>query len=52
MPLALNKKGGIELSTLAEIILILIAAGLIIYVFNYAADRAEEKRGPHGFCCA
>ena len=43
MPLALNKKGGIELSTLAEIILILIAAGLIIYVFNYAADRAEEK---------
>lgn len=43
MPLHRSKKGGLELSTLAEIILILLAAGLIIYIFNYAAGRAAEK---------
>ncbi|MEK6984473.1 MAG: hypothetical protein AABX33_07910 [Nanoarchaeota archaeon] len=43
MSLTQDKKGGLELSTLAEIILILIAAGLILYVFTYAASRAEEK---------
>ncbi len=39
----LNKKAGLELSTIAEIILLLIAAGLIIGIFSYAAGRASEK---------
>lgn len=38
-----SKRGGLELSTLAEIILLLLAAGLIIYIFTYAAGRAQEK---------
>ncbi|MBI2654701.1 hypothetical protein HYX02_07910 [Candidatus Woesearchaeota archaeon] len=42
MSLAKNKKG-IEVSTLVEIILIIIAAGLIIGVFNYAASKADEQ---------
>lgn len=42
MNLAKSKKGA-ELSTLVEIILLLIAAGLILGIFQYAASRANEQ---------
>ncbi|MBI2541392.1 hypothetical protein HYV80_01660 [Candidatus Woesearchaeota archaeon] len=42
MSLAHNKKGA-QLSTLVEIILLLIAAGLILGIFEYAASRANEQ---------
>jgi len=42
MSLARNKKG-IELITIIEIILVVIATGLLIGIFNYAAGRADEK---------
>lgn len=43
MPFLHNKKADLNLTYLAEIILVLLAAGLIIYVFTYAAGRAGEK---------
>ena len=42
MSLARNKKG-LELSTLIEIFLVILATGLIIGVFTVASGRAEEK---------
>ena len=42
MYLARNKRG-IEFTTLIEIILVIIATGLIIGIFNYAASRSDEK---------
>ena len=51
MSLLHNKKGQ-ELSTLVEIILLLIAAGLILGIFDYAASRANEGASEklcHGF---
>jgi len=42
MDLARDKKG-IELSTLIEIILVVVAAGLIIGVFTLAANKADQK---------
>lgn len=42
MSLGRNKRG-VELSTLAEILLIIIATSLIITVFTVASSRADEK---------
>ena len=42
MSLARNKKG-IELTTLIEILLVVVAAGLIIGVITMASSRADEK---------
>ena len=42
MSLGQNKKG-LEFSTLIEIILIIVATGLIIGVFSVASSRADEK---------
>jgi hypothetical protein len=42
MDLARDKKG-IELSTIIEIILVVVAAGLIISVFTLASNKADEK---------
>ena len=42
MSLARNKKG-IELSTLAEILLVVVATGFIIGVFTATSSQAEEK---------
>ena len=42
MDLARDKKG-MELSTIIEIILVVVAAGLIIGVFTLASNKADEK---------
>ena len=42
MSLARNKRG-MELSTLAEIILVLIGAGFLLSVFLVKSSQAEEK---------
>ena len=42
MSLARNKRG-IELATLIEMILIVVATGLIIGVFTVTSSRADEQ---------